>query len=292
MSGGSTIAFAMECYERGIITKDDLEGHELRWGNIDDFEHFVGMIAERRGIGDTFARGTKGAAEILGKGTIDFASQAKGMEFSGYDTRWYPAQLLSYCTSDIGAHHSKSWTITTDIELGRDTIEGKAPVVIYLQHIRPLFDTWSCCRLFWGELDVTPEEHVETINHLTGWGVTLDECMKVSEKVWNLNRAHFIERNGGPGRRHDVAPARHLDEPVPGGPAEGKTVGRENFEAMLDDYYANRGWDKDGNPTREILEDLGIGFAADNLEKMGLLGKPIPGGIPAVRGRKLKPKAM
>jgi aldehyde:ferredoxin oxidoreductase len=119
MSGGSTVAFAMECYQRGLITKDDLEGHELRWGNIDDFEHVIDMIVHRRGLGDALAHGTKGAAERIGKGSIHFASQAKGMEFSGYDTRWYPAQLLSYCTCDIGAHHSKSWAITADIELGR-----------------------------------------------------------------------------------------------------------------------------------------------------------------------------
>ena len=83
-----------------------------------------------------------------------------------------------------------------------------------------------------------------------------------------------------------------MSEPVPDGPAKGKTVGAENFEAMLDDYYANRGWDKDGNPTLEILETLGIGYAADNLKKRGLLGRPIPGGVPKVRGQRLKPKAM
>jgi aldehyde:ferredoxin oxidoreductase len=214
------------------------------------------------------------------------------MEFSGYDTRWYPAQLLSYCTCDIGAHHSKSWAITADIELGRDTIENKAPVVIYLQHLRPLFDTWSCCRLFWGEIDVEPEEHVDAINFLTGWGTTLDECFKMSEKIWNQNRCHYIERNGGPGRKFDIAPGRHLTEPIPDGPAEGKLVGSQNFEKMLDDYYANRGWDVEGNPTREILELLGLGYAADNLEKAGFLGKPIEGGAPKVRGRKLKPMAM
>lgn len=292
MSSGNTVGFAMECYERGIITKDDLEGHELRWGNIDDFEHFIGMIADRRGIGDIFSHGTRGAAERLGKGSIEFASQAKGMEFSGYDTRWYPAQLLSFCTADIGAHHNRSWAITADIELGQDTIEGKAAVVIYLQHIRPLFDTWSCCRLFWGEVDVTPEEHVEAIRHMTGWNITLDECFLVSERIWNLTRAHYLERNGGPGRRHDIAPLRHLEEEVPDGPAKGRKVGTETFEAMLDDYYANRGWDSDGNPTREVLEALGIGHVAVNLERVKALGKPIEGGIPKVRGHRLKPKAM
>jgi len=292
MSGGNIVGFAMECFQRGIITQKDLEGHELRWGNIDDFEHFLRMIAARRGIGETFSHGTRAAAQKLGRGTIEFAEQAKGMEFSGYDTRWYSAQLLSYCTSDIGAHHNRSWAITADIELGQDTPVGKAPVVIYLQHIRPLFDTWPCCRLFWGELDVTPEEHAEAIKYLTGWAMTIEESMRVSEKIWNLTRAHYLERNGGPGRKHDVAPLRQLEERIPNGPAEGRKVGTENFEYMLNDYYANRGWDRDGNPTREVLELLGLKHAADNLEKRGLLGKPIPGGIPKVRGQKLKPKAM
>ncbi|MCP4677013.1 MAG: hypothetical protein GY854_16155 [Deltaproteobacteria bacterium] len=186
----------MECFERGIITTEDLGGRTLSWGSIDDFEYVLRLIAKREGIGDLFAKGTMGAAKNPGNGHH---------RFSGYDPRAYPAQLLSFCTADIGAHHNRAWSITADVEIGRDTIKGKADIVIYLQHIRPLFDTWSCCRLFWGELDVTPAEHVATINMLTGWDLTLDECLLASERVWNLNRAHFIERNGGPGRNHDHA---------------------------------------------------------------------------------------
>ncbi len=292
MSAGGVIGFAMECFERGIITRDDLGGRELRFGNIDDFEHVLKMIAHREGIGDLLAQGTRGAARVLGRGTIDFAMQAKGMEFSGYDPRWYPGQLLSFCTSDIGAHHNRSWSITADAKLGKGSIEGKAEVVIYLQHIRPLFDMWSCCRLFWGELDVTPEEHVESINLLTGWDLTVEECFLVSERIWNMNRAHYIERNGGPGRLHDAAPLRHLEEPVPSGPAEGNKVGEANFNAMLDDYYRNRGWDAEGNPTREILAELDLDHVADNLQNLSHLGAPLPNGILPVRGRQLKPDAM
>ena len=93
-------------------------------------------------------------------------------------------------------------------------------------------------------------------------------------------------------RQFDVAPVRHLEEKIPSGPAKGHKVGRENFEYMLDDYYYNRGWDKKGHPTREVLEILGIGHIADNLEKAGLLGEPFDGGVPKVRGEKLKPNAM
>ena len=292
ISGGSVVAFAMECYEKGIITKDDLDGRELRWGNIEEFEYFLKKIVYREGIGEIFAQGTKGAAEKLGKDSIKFAIQQKGLEFSGYESRWAPAQLLSFMTGDIGAHHNRSWAITVDIELGRDEVAEKAPVVVYLQHIRPLFDTLSICRLFWGELDVMPEEYIESLNHVTGWGVTLDDLMKISERIWNLNRAHYIQRNGGPGRKFDFPAARHYEEPIPSGDAKGKKMTVEQINQLLDEYYAARGWDKDGNPTAELLKDLGLDNVIEDLEKINQLGKPLPEGIPEVRGKMLKPKAM
>jgi len=292
MSGGSVVAFGMECFEKGLISEKDLGGRKLRWGSIDDFEYFIKMIANREGIGSVFADGTRKAAEKIGGGSAGFAIQQKGMELSGYESRWAPAMLLSFMTCDIGAHHNRSWAITVDIELGRDNVAKKAPVVVYLQHIRPLFDTLSICRLFWGELDVMPEEYISAINHITDWKATLPEMMRISEKIWNLTRAHYLERNGGPGRIHDIPVSRHMDEEVPDGPAKGKRIPRDKVELMLDEYYAARGWDRSGHPTRAVLEDLGLGNVADNLEKIGLLGVPLPGGIPQVRGELLKPKAM
>lgn len=292
MSGGGVIAFAMECYERGLITEADLEGHALRWGSVDDVEHFLDMVAHRRGIGDWFAGGTKRAARKIGKGSEKFAMQVKGQEMSGYDGRWAPGMLLSYMTADIGAHHNRSWTITVDMAEGREKVEGRAKIVVYLQHIRPLFDTWCICRLFWGELDITPEEIVESLNHITGWSVGVDECLRTSEMIWNLNRCHYLERNKADGRTFDYPPARSWEDKIPSGPGKGKGLTLEQIEQMLDEYYDARGWDRRGNPTRAVLEDLGLGDTADNLEKIGLLGEPIPGGIPKVRGEKYKPKAF
>ena len=292
MSAGGTTAFAMECFERGLITEKDLEGHTLKWGSLDDVEHFFDMIVHKRGIGEWFAGGSKRAAEKIGQDSEKFAMQVKGQEMSGYDGRWSPGMLLSYMTADIGAHHNRSWTITVDMAEGRESIEGRANIVVYLQHIRPLFDTWCICRLFWGELDITPEEIVESLNHITGWGVTLDDALRTSEMIWNLVRCHYIERNQDDGRKFDYPPARSWEDKIPSGPGQGKGVTREQVEQMLDDYYAARGWDSKGNPTREVLEDLGLGFAADNLEKMGFIGEPLPDGIPPVRGEKYKPKAF
>lgn len=292
ISGGSVVAFGMECYQRGLITKDDLEGHELRWGNIDDFEFFLKKIVYQEGIGKHFARGTRGAAEALGNNSIKFAIQQKGLEFSGYESRYAPSQLLSFMTGDIGAHHNRSWSITVDIEMGRDSVKDKAPVVIYLQHIRPLFDTLSICRLFWGELDVMPEEYIDTINYVTGWGTSLEELLKTSERIWNLNRVHFLQRNGGPGRSHDMPAARHYEDEIPDGPAKGKKLTLDQVNQMLDEYYEARGWDENGNPTPELLKDLDLEPLIDDLNKIGQLGKSLPNGIPEVRGRMLKPKAM
>jgi len=292
MSGGGVVAFAMECFQRGLITEKDLEGHTLNWGSVDDTEHFVKMVVERRGIGDLFAGGTKRAAEVISQGSEKFAMQVKGQEMSGYDGRYAPGMLLAYMTCDIGAHHNRAWTITVDMAEGRETIEGRAKVVVYLQHIRPLFDCWCICRLFWGELDIEPEEIVQSLNYVTGWNIDTAEALKTSEKIWNLVRCHYLERNPANGRTFDYPPARSWEDKIPSGPGEGKGLSFAQIEAMLDDYYACRGWDKNGNPSREVLHDLKLDFAADNLEKIGLLGKPLPEGIPEVRGARYKPKAF
>ena len=289
---GSAMGWAFEAYERGLLTREDTGGLDLTWGNGGAMVALLEQIAYRRGLGDLLAKGVKEAARILGRNSEEFAMQVKGQEMSGYDGRWAPGMLLSYMTSDIGAHHNRSWTITVDMAEGREAVEGRAKIVVYLQHIRPLFDTWCICRLFWGELDVSPEEIVESLNRITGWGVSVEDVLRTSEMIWNLNRCHYLERNLADGRTFDYPPARSWEDKIPSGPGKGKGVSLDQVEQMLDEYYAARGWDSRGNPTREVLEDLGLGYAADNLEKIGRLGEPIPGGIPKVRGEKYKPKAF
>ena len=292
MTGGGMAAFAMECYEKGLVTRDQLEGHEMRWGSIEDLEHFVDMLTGRRGIGDAFARGYAAAAAEIGGGAERLTCQVKGQGMSGYDGRPSPAMLLSYMTADIGAHHNRSWTITMDEDLGRDVLTGKAKVVVHLQHIRPFFDTVSCCRLFWGEVDVSDEEHIEAIRQMTGWhDFTLEETLLLSERIWNLNRAHYIERNGGPGRKHDYPNARFYEEAVPTGPSQGARLTLEDLDLMLDEYYVARGWGNDGNPSREVLLDLGLDACVANLEREGLIGS-LTAPLPPVRGERYKPKAF
>jgi aldehyde:ferredoxin oxidoreductase len=259
ISGGNVAAFAMECYEKGIITKKDTGGKDWKFGSIDAFEQIINMIARREGIGDLLSEGVRTASEKLGKGSEKFAMQVKGLEISGYESRKAPAMMLSYMTCDIGAHHNRAWAITHDIQVGRDVIEGKSKRVIELQHIRPLFDMVGCCRLQWVELELKLEYYPNFMSIATGMDFTMDELLKASERVWTLNRMFLIrEHEKTFGRQFDYPPARWYEETVTTGPTKGSVISKENVDKMLDEYYQMRGWDKNGRPLPEKLKELGL----------------------------------
>ncbi|MDI6732831.1 MAG: aldehyde ferredoxin oxidoreductase family protein [Planctomycetota bacterium] len=259
ISGGSVAAFAMECYEKGIIDKKDTGGVELKFGDIRAFEHIMNLISRREGIGNLLADGVKVAAEKLGKGSARFAMHVKGLEISGYESRRAPAMLLSYMTCDIGAHHNRAWAITHDIAVGRDVFAGKSKRVIELQHIRPIFDMLGTCRLQWVELELSLDYYPQLINVTTGRNYTMDELLHSSERVWNLNRLFLIrEHKDNFGRHFDYPPARVYENGVQTGPTAGSKVKKEDIDKLLDEYYQMRGWDKNGRPTPEKLKELGL----------------------------------
>ena len=184
--------------------------------------------------------------------------QVKGLEISGYESRCAPAMMLSYSTADIGAHHNRSWAITYDIEVGRETIEGKAEKVIELQHIRPLFDMLGVCRLQWVELGIDLKHYSRLLTSLTGLNYSLKKLLSLSERVWNLNRMFLLREKGKPGSQHDQPPERWLTEPIPTGNTRGCKADPKKFEKLLQNYYKLRGWDKEGNPAPKKLKELGI----------------------------------
>jgi len=259
ISGGAVVAFALEAYEKGLITKEEM-GREVAFGDLDSVVYLLEKIARREGIGDLLAEGVKRAAEKLGSGAEKFAIHVKGLELSGYEPRNAPAMLLSYLTADVGAHHNRSWAITYDIASDRERLDNKAERVIELQHIRPLFDTLGICRLPWVEIGFELEHYAEIFPLITGWSYTWEDLLKVSERIWNLTRAFNAKHIPGFGRAYDQPPARLVEEPVPTGPVAGKHLTREQVEFLLDDYYRRRGWDKNGIPTREKLQELGLDF--------------------------------
>ncbi|MFH0803368.1 MAG: aldehyde ferredoxin oxidoreductase family protein [bacterium] len=258
ISAGNVIGFVMECYEKGLLNKSKTDGLELKFGNVVAAAALLHKIAKREGIGDMLAEGVRFASEKIGKGSEKFAIQVKGLEWSGYESRNAPAMMLSYLTSDIGAHHNRSWAITHDIAVGRDQVDGKAQKVVQLQHIRPMFDMLGLCRLQWVELAIDLNKYATVFKAITGINYNLDDLLKASERVWNLTRLFLLREQGLKGKEHDKSPARFYEERVPSGPSKGKVISKEEIQYMLDDYYHLRGWTSDGVPTLGKLKELGL----------------------------------
>jgi aldehyde:ferredoxin oxidoreductase len=262
ISGGSIVGFAMECFERGILTTKDTDGLELRFGNAQAAFDLIRMIASKQGIGAVLAGGTRAAARAFGQGSEKFAMQVKGLEISGYESRNLPAMALSYMTSDIGAHHRASWAVSHDLAVGREVTRGKAPRVIELQHTRTMFDTLGVCRLPWIELGVPFAGYARAYRAITGIEHSAERLLEISERIWNLTRAFNLRETPGYGRAYDLPPARWWEEPVADGPTQGKKLARDDIEAMLDEYYELRGWSGQGIPTLARMQRLGLGREA------------------------------
>ena len=257
ISTGNTIAFAMECFERGYLTKTETDGIKLRFGSVEALNEMIRRIAYRKGFGAILAEGVRVASVKIGHSSERFSMHVKGLEISGYDVRAAPAMALAYATADIGAHHNRAWAITYDLKVGRETYgEDKVRWVIYLQHIRPMFDCLGVCRFPWVELDLDPNYYAKFYTYATGLKTSLEQLLARSEKIWNLTRLINLRR--GLRAEEDWLPARVFEDPIPSGPLKGLTLNREAFTQMLKKYYELRGWDERGIPTRAKLEELGL----------------------------------
>ncbi len=265
ISGGNVIAFALECIEKGIITKDQVEGKDLKFGDLESFVWLAEKIAAREGIGDLLAQGVKTAAAKLGQGSEKFAIHVKGLEVSGYEPRYAPATLLAYMTCDVGAHHNRAWAITYDVAVGREKKEGKAAKVIELQHVRPLLDCLGICRFPWIEIGFELDWYAEIWPLVTGQDKTWEDLLKDSERIWNLTRAFSAREIEGFGIDYDQPPARFYEEDVPTGPIAGNRITKETLDALLKEYYELRGWNEKGLPTAEKLRELKLDFVVEDL---------------------------
>ena len=154
---------------------------------------------------------------------------------------------LGYGTSDIGAHHTRAWTIAKELEMGRDwPLEKKADLVIYHQTIRPLFDMLGVCRLPWIELGFDERYYAEMYEAVTGVPTKLDDLLARSRAIYDQTRR--IGVGLGITRKDDYPPARTFDHPVETGKLAGHVLSREDYDRILDIYYAKRGWSSDGIP--------------------------------------------
>ena len=267
MSAGECIAWAMECWERGI----DL-GRPLPWGDEETILTLIEEIAHRRGIGALLADGVREAASRVGQGSEAWALHVKGLEMAMHDPRGKKGMGLSYATGNRGACHLQILhedaleaggpypELKLDKKMSRLQFEGKPYVVKITQdYFGTLGDSLGVCKFplnAWRPF--TPTRLAQAVSMVTGWDVTLEELLTTGERIYNLCRLFNIRE--GISRKDDTLPLR-IGEPLQEGGSAGHTVNQEELNHMLDEYYELRGWDQNGIPTPETLERLGLEMA-------------------------------
>lgn len=264
---GNVIAFAMECYEKGVISEDDTDGVELKWGDPEVLLTMVNKIAKREGFGDVLAEGVKRAAERIGKGAMEFAIHVKGMSPQMHD----PRSGISRGLGDAIATGADDGNISEwggpDPELGymrpldRFSIQGKAEYVIKRQARWIWLDGIGACNF--ATMGVPLRLQAQVLSAATGWEppMTTEDILKIGDRVTNLRRCFGIKSGWTPA--DDTLPKRFLQEPKPDGGAKGIII---PLKPMLEEYYKLRKWDPEtGKPSKEVLEELGLEDAARDM---------------------------
>ncbi len=284
ISCGATIAWAMEGFETGMLTSKDTDGIELTFGNAEAMVKVTEMIGKREGIGDLLAEGSARAADRLGRGE-EYLITSKGQEAPAHMPQVKRSLALIYATNPFGADHMSSDhdpSYENDFEKYKDRLapiglnrpqepQSLGPEKVRFarktQHLHSMLDSVNLCQFACGPSWQLygPEEIVKIVQAVTGWNVTLEELLTVGERRLNMMRA-FNAREGIT-RDQDRLPERFFDEGLNGGPSDGWKVNRAEFEAALDEYYEQSGWDREtGTPTRQTLERLSLGWVADRLD--------------------------
>ena len=275
ISAGSTIAFALECHERGLLPPELTGDLDLGFGRGDLVVRLVEMIARREGLGDLLAEGSRIMSQRLGRDSDHFAMQVKGLELPCYDPRAAKICGLGYVTANRGGDHITGYIegpafVDMPFLLVEDSqIEDpftanpqEAGVLVDLENALTVFDCIGACK-FMGIL-LPAEDYVELINAATGWRLDVTEFRRSGERVYNLMRAFCVRE--GITREADSLPRRLMEDPLPDGPAQGMVIDRATIEGLKDAYYQFRGWDQDtGIPSPAKLVELGLDSVVKDL---------------------------
>jgi aldehyde:ferredoxin oxidoreductase len=283
ISAGATMAFAIECFENGLITEEDTGSVTLRWGDARAMVAMLERTLKREWFGDVLAEGSARAAERVGNGAGDYVMAVKKQEAPAHMPHVKRSLALIYAVNPFGADHQSSehdpmynprwWDDYADrlTPLGlthpqppKVLNKEKVEFALKTQYAYSALDTVDVCQFVYGPAwtlyDMRDLAHM--VGAVTGWDVTVDELQTLGARRLNMLRA-FNAREGIT-REKDTLPKRFFDQPLKGGRSDGITVDRAEFEAALDEYYAQAGWDAGtGNPTRATLEALDLGWVAD-----------------------------
>ncbi|MFO7888195.1 MAG: aldehyde ferredoxin oxidoreductase family protein [Eubacteriales bacterium] len=273
ISTGVSISFAMECFERGIIGKDDTDGMDLHFGNEESLLKLIKDISEKKGLGKVLSQGVKKAAEIFGGESEVFAMHVKGQELPMHEPRGKIGVGLGYSVSPTGADHMQAAHDTMITEEGPmlDSVKilGLKKPADPMAYGKDKADFYALMEKWWGFLnmvgmcDFIPaprgsmpvDKFMELINASTGWNVTPEECMEVGER--GITAARKLNYDLGIDEVYEELPKR-LYQPLENGGLEGVSMDRDKFLEMKHYYYQHFGWDEKGYPKEETLDKLGL----------------------------------
>lgn len=283
ISAGVTIGFAMECFEHGLLTLEDTDGIELRFGNGEAILQIIEKIARREGLGSLLAEGSWRAAEKIGGDARFFAMQVKKQELAMHDPRGKYNVGMGYAISEIGADHlvvAHDATIanpdSVSFQAARLLGITEADKVCSLSDVK-MFNFFALER--WNSLEkvigfcffgpaprslIHPDDVIGAVQAATGWDMTMDEALQIGERATNMARVFNVRE--GFSRKDDTLPER-LFQGSENGPLQGQGIPRDEFENALTTLYRLKGWDTETSvPTRQRLEALSLDWAADLIE--------------------------
>jgi len=272
------IAWAFECYEKGLISKDDTGGLDLTWGNHDAVLELIGRLARREGFGAFLADGVKAASERLGRGSGDFALHIKGQD-SVDGIRVSKGWGFGVVTSAAAGRHLRGALHTFDPEVFL-SYDGVPWRVFMQEQFKAILDMTGVCLynnglLSWeSRIEESAARHMaELASSLTGLDLSVKRLMHMGRRVHNLEKA-FNTLHAGFDRSHDYPPKRYWEEPVRSGPYRGEHIDHDAWEVMLDEYYRLHGWDPEtGLQTREGLSSIGLEDVAERLSASGKMSE-------------------
>ena len=259
ISAGATVAWAMECFERGLLTTEDTGGLDLCFGNGDALLRTLEDMGHRRGIGNLLAEGSRAAAAVVGSGSEAWAMQVKGLEMPGYEPRSLKTMALGLAITPRGACHNRSSAYEADFSDRVDRLsvdEARGRIAAESEDFEAVLDSLIWCKFLRKAFHDFYEESAQVYSMVTGWEMTAHELRRCGERISNLKKLFNIRE--GWTRADDTLPPRALEEPLPDGVAAGVGLTKEELDYMIAGYYQARGWTADGMITEDKLAEMGL----------------------------------
>jgi aldehyde:ferredoxin oxidoreductase len=254
ISAGTTIATAMELYQKGYIKDADVAGMPLEFGNADAIIEWTQRMGMREGLGDKLAEGSYRMAESYG--VPELSMSVKKQELPAYDPRAIQGMAVQYATTNRGGCHVRGYLISPEIlgipeKTDRFSIEGKANWAKIFQDFTAFIDSSGVC--LFTSFALGADDYAGLMSAVTGTKWTADDVLKAGDRIWNLEKLFNLA--AGIDSSQDTLPKRLLEEPISEGPSKGNVA---KLSEMLPEYYAVRGWTEDGIPTEEKKAELGL----------------------------------